>query len=201
MNGTEADIAGENSSTYTLVDADLGTTLKVRVSFTDDASNSETLTSAATATVGAGNTAPTGAPTITGTAEVGQTLTASTTGIADADGLTSPTYTYQWIRVDGTEADIAAANSSTYILVATDLGTTLKVRVTFADDLGHTETLTSAATATVTATPAAKQARNRCRSRRDRVPPPPPPPLTGLRRRPQARKSTGDPAFQFHRRH
>ena len=30
-----------------------------------------------------------------------------------------------------------------------DLGTTLKVRVTFADDLGHTETLTSAATATV----------------------------------------------------
>ena len=85
---------------------------------------------------------------------MGQTLTAATTGITDADGLTSPTYTYQWIRVDGTEADIAAANSSTYILVAADLGTTLKVRVTFADDLGHTETLTSAATATVTATPA-----------------------------------------------
>ena len=83
----------------------------------------------------------------------GQTLTAVTTGIMDANGLTSPTYTYQWIRVDGTEADIAAANSSTYILVAADLGTTLKVRVTFADDLGHTETLTSAATATVTAAP------------------------------------------------
>ena len=97
----------------------------------------------------AGNTAPTGAPTITGTAQVGQTLTASTTGIADADGLTSPTYTYQWIRVNGTEADIAGENSSTYILVDADLGTTLKVRVTFADDLGHTETLTSAATATV----------------------------------------------------
>ena len=81
---------------------------------------------------------------------MGQTLTAATTGITDADGLTSPTYTYQWIRVDGTdEADIAAANSSTYILGAADLGTTLTVRVTFADDLGHTETLTSAATATV----------------------------------------------------
>ena len=86
---------------------------------------------------------------------MGQTLTASTTGTASGptpllgiDGLTSPTYTYQWIRVDGTEADIAAANSSTYILVDADLGTTLKVRVTFADDLGHTETLTSAATAT-----------------------------------------------------
>ena len=97
----------------------------------------------------AGNTAPTGAPTITGTAQVGQTLTASTTGIMDADGLTSPTYTYQWIRVDGTEADISGANSSTYPLVDADLGKTLKVLVTFDDDLGHTETLTSAATATV----------------------------------------------------
>ena len=173
---TETNISSATASTYMLVAADQGTTLKVRVSFTDDASNSETLTSAATATVGAGNTAPTGAPTITGTAEVGQTLTASTTGIADADGLTSPTYTYQWIRVDGTEADIAAANSSTYILVATDLGTTLKVRVTFADDLGHTETLTSAATATVTATPAT------CEAGEELVNgvcvPIPPPPLT-----------------------
>ena len=156
VDGTEADIAAANSSTYILVAADLGTTLKVRVTFADDLGHTETLTSAATATVTAAstNTAPTGAPTITGTAQVGQTLTAATTGITDADGLTSPTYTYQWIRVDGTEADIAAANSSTYILVAADLGTTLKVRVTFADDLGHTETLTSAATATVTATPA-----------------------------------------------
>ena len=93
---------------------------------------------------------PPPAPTITGTAQVGETLTAVTTGIADANGLTSPTYTYQWIRVDGTdEADIASANSSTYILVDADLGKTLKVRVTFDDDLGHTETLTSAATATV----------------------------------------------------
>ena len=150
VDGTEADIAAANSSTYTLVDADLGTTLKVRVTFDDDGGNTETLTSAATATVGAaGNTAATGAPTITGTAEVGETLTAVTTGIADANGLTSPAYTYQWIRVDGTEADIAGENSSTYTLVDADLGKTLKVKVTFADDLGHTETLTSAATATV----------------------------------------------------
>ena len=151
VNGTEADIAGENSITYTLVDADLGTTLKVRVSFTDDASNSETLTSAATATVGAGNTAATGAPTITGTAEVGETLTALTTGIADANGLTTPGYTYQWIRVNGTEADIAGENSITYTLVDADLGTTLKVRVSFTDDASNSETLTSAATAAVSA--------------------------------------------------
>ena len=152
---TETNISSATASTYMLVAADLGTTVQVTVSFTDDANNPETRTSAATATVAAApNTLATGAPTITGTAQVGQTLTAGTTAIMDADGLTSPTYTYQWIRVDGTEADIAAANSSTYILVDADLGTTLKVRVTFADDLGHTETLTSAATATVTATPA-----------------------------------------------
>ena len=152
VNGTEADIAGENSSTYTLVAADLGTTLKVRVSFTDDASNAETLTSAATAPVAAApNTPATGAPTITGTAQVGQTLTASTTGIADADGLTSPGYTYQWIRVNGTEADIAGENSSTYTLVAADQGTTIKVTVSFTDDARNAETLTSAATATVSA--------------------------------------------------
>ena len=100
----------------------------------------------------AANTPATGAPTITGTAQVGETLTAVTTGIMDADGLTSPTYTYQWIRVAGAEADIAGANSSTYTLGAADLGKTLKVRVTFDDDASHTETLTSAATATVTTT-------------------------------------------------
>ena len=157
---TETNISSATASSYTLVAADQGTTVKVTVSFTDDANNPETLTSAATAAVSAApNTAATGAPTITGTAQVGQTLTASTTGIADANGLTTPTYTYQWIRVDGTdEADIAGANSSTYPLGDADLGTTLKVRVTFADDLGHTETLTSAATATVGVTATAPSA-------------------------------------------
>ena len=97
------------------------------------------------------NTAAAGAPAITGAAQVDRTLTATTTGIVDADGLTSSTYTYQWIRVNGTEADIAGANSSTYILVDADLGKTIKVRVTFDDDGGNTETLTSEATAPVQA--------------------------------------------------
>ena len=147
----EEDITDATDATYTLTADDRGKKVKVEVRFVDILGGEETRTSAPTATLaGTPNTAATGAPTITGTAQVGQTLTASTTGIADANGLTSPTYTYQWIRVDGTdEADIASENSSTYILVDADLGTTLKVRVTFADDLGHTETLTSAATATV----------------------------------------------------
>ena len=98
------------------------------------------------------NTAAMGAPTITGTAQVGKTLTAVTTGITDADGLTSPTYTYQWIRVDGTdEEDISGENSSTYTLVDADLGKTIKVKVSFTDDASNAETLTSAATVTVAA--------------------------------------------------
>ena len=98
---TVTNIGSATASTYTLVAADQGTTIKVKVSFTDDASNPETLTSAATSMdIAAANTPATGAPTITGTAQVGQTLTAVTTAIMDADGLTSVSYTYQW-RVDG----------------------------------------------------------------------------------------------------
>ena len=52
----------------------------------------------------------TGAPSISGTARVGQTLTADTSGIADEDGLENAEFTYQWIRNDGTEdADIPGA--------------------------------------------------------------------------------------------
>ena len=154
VDGTDADISGATSITYTLVGADLGKTIKVTVSFTDDASNDETLTSAATAAVSAApNTPATGAPTITGTAQVGQTLTAVTTAIMDADGLTNVSYTYQWIRVDGTDADISGATSITYTLVGADLGKTIKVTVSFTDDASNDETLTSAATAAVSAAP------------------------------------------------
>ena len=154
VNGTEADISGATSSTYTLVDADEGKTIKVKVSFTDDNSNAETLTSAATVAVtAAANTPATGAPTISGTAQVGETLTAATGDIMDSDGLTSPTYTYQWVRVKGTDADIPGATSSTYTLVAADRGKTIKVKVSFTDDEGNAETLTSAATTAVAAAP------------------------------------------------
>ena len=143
---TETNISGATASTHTLVAADQGTTIKVTVSFTDDASNAETLTSAATATVSAAaNTLATGAPTITGTAQVGQTLTAGTTAIMDANGLNSVSYRYQWIRVDGGDSDISGATASTYTLVAADLGTTIKVTVSFTDDASNPEARTSVA--------------------------------------------------------
>ena len=99
------------------------------------------------------NTAATGSPTISGIVQVGQTLAASTTGIADTDGLTNAAYSYQWIANDGSsDSDIADATASAYTLVAGDAGKTIKVKVTFTDDGGNEETLTSAPTAAVTAT-------------------------------------------------
>ena len=144
----DAAISGATGSTYTLVAADSGKVIKVQVSFTDDAGNTESLTSAATAAVTAVNSRATGAPTITGTAQVGETLTASATGISDSDGLTNATFTYQWLADD---ADIAGATGSTYTLVAADAGKVIKVQVSFTDDAGNAESLTSGASAAVTA--------------------------------------------------
>ena len=153
----DAEITGATGATYTLLAADQGKAIKVRVSFTDDAGNPESLTSAATVSVAARpNRAATGAPTISGTAQVGETLTASTTGISDADGLTNATFTYGWLADD---AVIAGATGSSYTLAAGDQGKAIKVRVSFTDDAGNAETLTSAATAAVVPPPLTAEVR------------------------------------------
>ena len=96
--------------------------------------------------------APTGKPTISGSLNVLETLSAETDAIGDPDGLTSPGYTYQWIRVDGNNAtDISGATSQTYQVTAADLGKKLKVQVGFTDDGGFAETLTSEETGIVQA--------------------------------------------------
>ena len=151
----DADISGTTGKTYALTEADEGKTVKVQVSFTDDAGNEETLTSAATDAVASlPNNPATGAPSVTGTAQVGETLTADTAGIADDDGLTNVSYSYQWVANDGTaDTDITDATGSTYTLAAADEGKTIKVQVSFTDDRGNDESLTSAATSSVAARP------------------------------------------------
>ena len=149
---SDSDIADATASSYTLVAADAGKAIKVKVTFTDDNGNDESLTSTATTAVITANTSATGAPTISGTVQVDQTLTADTSGIGDADGLTNVSYSYQWIANDGTsDSDIADGTSSSYTLVAADAGKTIKVKVAFTDDAQNQETGTSAATATVAA--------------------------------------------------
>ena len=144
------------------------TAYDVRVHSTNAIGNSQ-WTQSATAFSTLAGTAATGAPTITGTAAVGQPLAVDLTGIEDADGLTNVSYSYQWVRVDAdgmsNPADITDATDATYTLVDADLGRTIKVRVTFDDDAGNTETLTSAATATVTPAAGAPSSPTTCPQR------------------------------------
>ena len=106
------------------------------------------------------NTPATGAPTISSdlsplvqkTPRVTQTLWAHTRGIEDEDGMEDASFTYQWVSHDGaTDTEIAGATGRTYILQSSDEGKTVKVTVTFTDDLGNSESVTSAATAKVVA--------------------------------------------------
>ena len=96
------------------------------------------------------NSAASGAPTISGTAQVGQTLIASTSGIADADGVANAAFSYQWVADD---ADISGATGSSYTLVAADEGKVITVIVAFTDDAGNAESLSSAATTAVAKPP------------------------------------------------
>ena len=153
----DKDIERATDSTYEVSDEDEGQTIKVRVTYTDNAGNEETLTSAATAPVkpAQSNEPATGLPTIYGTAQVGETLTADTSGISDPDGMTDAVFRYQWKRRDSdTDEDIGGATDSTYEVSEEDEGRTIRVRVGFSDDRGNDEALTSAGAGTVVARPA-----------------------------------------------
>ena len=101
-------------------------------------------------TVTVQNSPATGAPTISGTAQVGETLRADTMSIADADGLENASFSYQWLADDGTtDTEIADATAQTYTPSDADAGKSIKVRVSFIDDAGNEETLTGASTDTI----------------------------------------------------
>ena len=145
-----SDINLATGSSYMPAPADLGKTISVKVSFTDDNGNGESLTSKPTAVVIAANTPATGEPTISGTPQVRQTLTAEVSTIADQDGITAVSYTYQWLADD---VDIVGATGASYKLTSAEIGKTIKVMASFSDDAGNEEILTSAATDTVADSP------------------------------------------------
>ena len=125
-----------------------GVEYNIRVIATDSAGDSEpsneiTYTKPAAAQQSLSNTPAEGEPQINGIPEVGQTLSADTTAIADADGLDNAVFQYQWLASD---ADIPGATGSTYTLTSGDVGKAIRVRVSFTDDGDNEETLTSAPT-------------------------------------------------------
>ncbi|MFP7674459.1 DUF4214 domain-containing protein [Marivita sp. S0852] len=94
------------------------------------------------------NKLPTGDVTISGTLQVGSVLTAETDTVQDANGL-GP-FSYTWFR-DG--AVIPGATGPTYTLSETDLGTQLRVLITFIDGGGRQETVASATTSDILPAP------------------------------------------------
>ena len=145
-----ASVANGTQNTYTLVGADAGNTMRVRVTATNaDGSNSAQSAqtapvAAATSSAAPKNTAP---PTISGTPKVGQTL-----AVDPGSWSGNPTsFAYQWQRCD---ADVAAcsnlvgATGKTYGLPIADLGYRLRVVVT-AHNAKGSATATSAITTVV----------------------------------------------------
>ena len=139
-----ADVAGATGNTYTLGNADVGHAIDVVAKYTDGHGTAEVVTSAATSSVTNVNDPPTGAVTISGTAQENQVLTASNT-LADADGLGA--ISYQWQR-DG--VDVAGATGPSYALGNADVGHAIDVVAKYTDGHGTAEAVTSPSTAAVT---------------------------------------------------
>lgn len=152
----QALVAGEwvqvgTGQSFTPGDAEVGLALRVVVSFNDDMGNPESLVSAVTAPVLNVNDAPTGLPQLNNASpSVGQVLIASTAMIADADGLVGVTFAYQWQVGSGNSfSNIAGATAQSFTLTAAQAGQQVRVQVSYTDNRGTFESLTSAATAVV----------------------------------------------------
>ncbi len=117
-------IAGANSNTYQVTETDIGLFIKVQA--TGINLYSGTVTSQYSGPVVLTPTNITAVGTISGTAQVGQMLTAGNTTPLGA------TVTYQWSRADvsgGPYTAISGANSATYTTTAADLNKYFKVTV------------------------------------------------------------------------
>ena len=127
-------IPGAQSNTYTAGSGDIGDTLSVIVTATN-ANGSNWVTSTPSQVVSVAPPANNGAPSISGTVQQGQTLS------ADVGSWTnSPTgFTYQWLRCDASGAGcgaISGAAASSYVPSSDDVGNTLEVTVTASNSSG-----------------------------------------------------------------
>ncbi|MDH5280078.1 MAG: hypothetical protein OEW52_02880 [Thermoleophilia bacterium] len=149
-------IPSATNTTYVLVGADVGARIRVLVS-ASNAEGSGSALSEATSVVTDDSGAPknTADPSISGTPNVGQRLTATT---GTWTGTPPISFSYQWVRCgsDGGAADgsncnnITGATGTSYVLVSADTGWRIRVRVTGTNAVGST-TWASNATAAVKA--------------------------------------------------
>lgn len=132
-------IAGANSSSYLLTQAEVGAVITVTASYTDNLGTNESVGSEPTAAVANTNDSPTGSVWISGSPLRGQVLTASNT-IADADGIPANGIVYQWVS---NNVPISGATNSTYTPTYTDAGNTISVIASYIDAYGTSERVAS----------------------------------------------------------
>jgi RHS repeat-associated protein len=149
-------ISAATGSTYALTTSDIGATIEVAVTATN-AGGSATATSAPTPVVKPLPPTNTAVPTIGGTLQQGQTLTAAAGSWTSHDPAPS-SYTYQWNScTNANVCSVVGTNASTYVLGGTDVGNTIYVGVT-ATNAGGAQTARSASSAVVIALPPANTA-------------------------------------------
>src|SRR5207248_119177 len=141
IGSTWTNISGGTSSTYLVQEADEGNQLRVHVTSSGGSADS----AATSAVIDISPTLTT--PVISGTAQEGQTLTATAAVANDRDA----TVSYQWQVNHGSGfINIAGATSLSYVLQEADEGGTLRIVATSTDTDGSGSSATSTATSAVT---------------------------------------------------
>ena len=147
--GSCADINGAGGQSYALTSADVGSTIRVAVTGSNSAGSSSA-SSAASAIVTGVPPANTSPPSVSGTAQQMQTLSA---GAGSWSGTLPIGFAYQWRRCDsggGSCADISGASGQSYMVGSADVGSTIRVAVTGSNAAGSSSA-SSAPTSVVTA--------------------------------------------------
>jgi hypothetical protein len=143
VGGSCTPIAGASTTSYVTGAGDVGAAIEVVVTASNATGSSPAVSSSATSAVLPAVPSPTSAPSISGTAQQGDTLTAAT-----GSWTNQPTsYSYTWEDcIAGTCTPIPGATSVTYTLQPSDVGATIEVLVDASNAGGSGTGLTSAAT-------------------------------------------------------
>jgi hypothetical protein len=152
-----ANLAGATSTSYGLGAADVGARLRFVVSAANQGGTTPASSGATNAVVAApvapaSAPASTALPQVTGTAQVGQTLTTSNGTWSG----TPTSYAYQWRRCDSAGANctnVLGATATTYMVATGDTGATFRANVTATNAVGSSSAV-SGQSAAVTAAPA-----------------------------------------------
>jgi Ca2+-binding RTX toxin-like protein len=153
LNGaTWVDIAGANTANFTPTQALVGVQVRAVATYTDGFGTVERVASAGTSVVNV-NDLPVGTLNLSTLApRTGGVMTA-TPAFTDEDGFNPAGLSYIWqASTDGTTwTTIAGATGSSFTPIAAQVGQQIRSVVTYTDNFGAVESVTSAATAAVSA--------------------------------------------------